>query len=295
MSSRHLDPPQRDTDNDIIHALQSESRQLSETAQENSPLVSSDHRDSDLARQLQKEEEQRDREYEQGLQLAQQLQREEDEYGRHPFDHTHYNPTRPRDDYQHSFTQEERGIDNGPSPQYVGNKDVDLARRLQKEEERRDREYEQGLKLAQQLQREEDVYGRHPLDHTHYNPTRHRDHYQHPIPRYPGNDSYQPAVNGTNSPPPPYMYTPTKTDEEVARKLQLEEDRFQHTVPTRSHDVYVPHPDISLYAYEEEPRPKPPPIKADEEGGIPCQFCNKLFPFEQITYHQVHVCSKMVM
>ena len=37
----------------------------------------------------------------------------------------------------------------------------------------------------------------------------------------------------------------------------------------------------------EEPRPKTPPFKMEDAEKIPCQFCNKLYPFEAIDDHQV--------
>lgn len=37
----------------------------------------------------------------------------------------------------------------------------------------------------------------------------------------------------------------------------------------------------------EEPRPKTPPLKVKDAGKIPCEFCNKLYPFEMISDHQV--------
>lgn len=44
---------------------------------------------------------------------------------------------------------------------------------------------------------------------------------------------------------------------------------------------------------DEQPRPKTPPSSSsnsqDDMGKIPCQWCNKLFPFEQIQQHQVRV------
>ena len=106
--------------------------------------------------------------------------------------------------------------------------------------------------------------------------------YQHSDPRLPGNTRYEP--NDVRLP-----HTHGDNDELVARKLQIKEDRLQYTVPVRSHNVYMPRPDVSMYTHDdEEPRPKTPPRRDGEDGGIPCQFCNKLFPVDIITHHQVH-------
>ena len=71
--------------------------------------------------------------------------------------------------------------------------------------------------------------------------------------------------------------TPQLDDERLARRLQMKEDRLQY-----SH---------THLEEEEEPRPKSPPSQsyADDTFSekIPCQWCAKLIPFEQVMLHQV--------
>ena len=65
------------------------------------------------------------------------------------------------------------------------------------------------------------------------------------------------------------------SDESLARRLQMKEDRLQY-----SH----------THLEEEEPRPKTPPTQSyadDTSEKIPCQWCEKLIPFEQVMLHQV--------
>lgn len=64
-------------------------------------------------------------------------------------------------------------------------------------------------------------------------------------------------------------------DENLARRMQMNEDRLQYN---HSH------------LEEEEPRPKTPPTQSyvdDSSEKIPCQWCEKLIPFEQVMLHQV--------
>ena len=68
-------------------------------------------------------------------------------------------------------------------------------------------------------------------------------------------------------------------DESFARKLQMREDRLQYS-----------HAHLEEEEEEEEPRLKPPPTHSyadDTSEKIPCQWCEKLIPFEQVMLHQV--------
>lgn len=69
-------------------------------------------------------------------------------------------------------------------------------------------------------------------------------------------------------------------DESFARRLQMREDRLQYS-----------HAHLEEEEEEEEPpRLKPPPTHSyadDTSEKIPCQWCEKLIPFEQVMLHQV--------
>ena len=70
-------------------------------------------------------------------------------------------------------------------------------------------------------------------------------------------------------------YSSQLSDERMARRLQMKEDRLQY-----SH----------THLDKEEPRPKTPPTQSyadDTSEKIPCQWCEKLIPFEQVMLHQV--------
>lgn len=66
-------------------------------------------------------------------------------------------------------------------------------------------------------------------------------------------------------------------DEKFARKLQINEDRFQYR---------------TTHFEEDQPLPKTPPSESEHSEKIPCQWCNKPIPFEQVMLHQV---SKMLL
>ena len=274
----------------------------------NPSLVYSGHTDSDLARQLQDEEVRRDKIFERDEKLALKLQQEErkvedrlpyqdlsrpryQDLSRPPYQDLSRPPYQDlsRPPYQDLSRPPYQDLSRPPYQdlarpyQHTGFGDIDLARRLQEEEQRKDCEYERSIQLAQQLQENKGTFRPHPPDHTQFMPATFMGDHQHSNPRSPGNDTYEPVSNGVGS-----LHTRRKTDEEVARKLQVEEDRLQYTVPNRSHDIYKPRPDVSMYTYDdEEPRSKTPPSRDKEDGGIPCQFCNELFPFDLITHHQV--------
>jgi hypothetical protein len=70
-------------------------------------------------------------------------------------------------------------------------------------------------------------------------------------------------------------HTPQLADESLARRLQMREDKLQYG---------------HTHLEEEEPRPKAPPTQSftdDTSEKIPCQWCEKLIPFEQVMLHQV--------
>lgn len=70
-------------------------------------------------------------------------------------------------------------------------------------------------------------------------------------------------------------HTSQLADESLARRLQMKEDELQYG---------------HTYLEGEEPRPKAPPVQYfadDTSEKIPCQWCEKLIPFEQVMLHQV--------
>ena len=71
-------------------------------------------------------------------------------------------------------------------------------------------------------------------------------------------------------------------DESFARRLQMDEDRHQYG---------------HTHLEEEEPRPKTPPTQPyidDSSEKIPCQWCEKLIPFEQVMLHQVRAIQVLL-
>ena len=70
-------------------------------------------------------------------------------------------------------------------------------------------------------------------------------------------------------------HTSQLADESLARRLQIKEDKLQYG---------------HTYLEGEEPRSKAPPTQSfadDTSEKIPCQWCEKLIPFEQVMLHQV--------
>ena len=81
--------------------------------------------------------------------------------------------------------------------------------------------------------------------------------------------------------------TQLKRDADLARQLQ---DQQEYRQPEYKEQKYHSSYEHGSSAYEDEqPRPKPRPSSPvqDNEGKIPCQWCNQLFPIDQITQHQV--------
>ena len=111
----------------------------------------------------------------------------------------------------------------------------------------------------------------------------------------------------------------TAGDAELAQKLQMEEERRDRQqrqgdkYPDKNHhersrfsardqdqmDENWRKPDYNAAVLDnEQPRAKTPPPKEvphKNEGEVPCQYCNKLFPFEGIMEHQVREIEALIV
>ena len=85
----------------------------------------------------------------------------------------------------------------------------------------------------------------------------------------------------------------------LALELQKEEESDSHQAlwrtsshTTTSAAVCGGVLDSHLDSDDEQPRPKTPPPSSD---SVPCQWCNKLIPFEQVMLHQVSKAHAVIL
>ena len=197
--------------------------------------------DMELARRLQDEEIRRDRVFEMDQNLARQFQQDEPPQPHHP----HISSDLPTSsNYHHPHTPTPPPTSSyyhhphTPTPPPT---DVELAQILQNEEVRRDEQFGRDLELARQLQHEN--RSSHP--HTPHTST---------------------ALSGGVG---------EGGDEALARRLQMEEDKFQHMATGHTSQSQAP-----------------PTHTVDDPLDpvtllLPCQFCDQTFPAHQLTLHQV--------
>lgn len=179
--------------------------------------------------------------------------------------------------------------------------DFELARRLQEEEERRDRAFEMDQNLAKQLQEENSYPFHSPSSPPTYRGSSQRTQDKEKNRQF-RSDQFVPQLQPENftvyhtphTPHTPHIpHTPHASttlpseammgssvsgDEEFARKLQLEEDKLQYSISRHS-----------LHSQSHTRHAHSPPPTPDD--SLPCQFCEQLFPAHRLTLHQ-NSCSE---
>ena len=242
--------------------------------------------DEELARRLQQQEDQKRLELQRDEQLARKLQQEYHSIG----------GTGPRRGYQQ--TTPTAPTKPPPYEPQTTTEDAELARRLQEEENRRF-QAQQGRRTGDDITTRGQAldknarYGSNSESHSTVltNETSGGR-------RESGYNAYYSADNETGY--RDYQMDPMDQTAVIASAYATQSGSASTSYST-THKV-------DAYGDDEQPRPKTPPPtqkkpkkntghgtgshsheEQEEEGRVPCQFCGKLFPFENIMLHQVCV------